>query len=353
MEEGLCTGGVILPGAQEVLGVPGDHRGADLCDVEFHRPAVTNGLVHNRVTVGDQAVVRQGPAVVGLALRHGAAGLHDVVLLDVHHGVHLHQPVGALQGHEVGRLVRDVQQQGEGGLIAHLLDLAFGGGLGRRLCGAGDGVEVGLLGPLVGQDEADVGLVRGDRGDAGVHIHVVADGDIVVPLGSQGHVPLAEHGVEEAVVVHAVVVVLLHDEFGVVHMVYPAGDIFIVSALAGDGVHQHSPLDVRAAEEADGLDHPGADPVGAALLVDLKHRVREHIGGVVEPQVAHEVPAEVLGGGVLHALVQPDHLRLLGHHVDDHVGGQAVGPVGEPLDQVSVGQGGHPHRAALIVDLGV
>ena len=73
----------------------------------------------------------------------------------------------------------------------------------------------------------------------------------------------------------------------------------------------------------------------------------------MEPQVAHEVPAEVLGGGVLHALVQADHLRLLGHHVDDQVGRQAVRPVGEPLDEVPIGQRGHPHRAALVVDLGV
>ena len=212
---------------------------------------------------------------------------------------------------------------------------------------------MGLLGPLVGEDEADVGLVRGDGGDAGVHIHVIADGDVVVPVGGQRHVPLAEHGVDEAVVVHAVVIVLLHDHVRVVHMVHPAGDLLVVLALAGDGVHQHRALDVRAAEEADGLHHPGADPVGVALLVDLKHRVGEHEGGIVEPQMSGQIAAEVLGGGVLHALVQADHLRLLGHHVDDQVGGQAVGPVGEPLDEIPVGQGGHPHRAALVVDLGV
>ena len=73
----------------------------------------------------------------------------------------------------------------------------------------------------------------------------------------------------------------------------------------------------------------------------------------MEPQVPVEVPAEVLGDGVLHALRQADHLRLLAHHVDDDIGGQAVSPVGEPLDEVPVAQGGHPHRAALVVDLGV
>ena len=73
----------------------------------------------------------------------------------------------------------------------------------------------------------------------------------------------------------------------------------------------------------------------------------------MEPQVAVEVAPEVLGGGVFHAFVQAHHLRLLGHHVDDEVGGQALGAVGEPLDDVAVGKAGHPHRAALVVDLGV
>ena len=69
--------------------------------------------------------------------------------------------------------------------------------------------------------------------------------------------------------------------------------------------------------------------------------------------MAVQVPAEMLRRGVLHALVQPHHLRLLRHHVDDEVGRQAVGAVGEPLDEIAVGKAGDPHRAALVVDLGV
>ena len=127
----------------------------------------------------------------------------------------------------------------------------------------------------------------------------------------------------------------------------------MVLALSRDGVHQHRALHVRAAEEADGPHDAGADPEGRALLVDLEDRLVEHHGGVVEPEVPVEVPAEVLRDGVLHALRQADHLHILAHHVDDEVGGQAVPPVGEPLDEVPVAQGGHPHRAALVVDLGV
>ena len=72
----------------------------------------------------------------------------------------------------------------------------------------------------------------------------------------------------------------------------------------------------------------------------------------MEAQVPLEIAAEVLGRGVLHPLVQPHHLHILGHHIHDQIGGQALGAVGEPLDEVGVGQGRHPHRAALVVDLG-
>ena len=295
----------------------------------------------------------QRGAVILFALRHRGTGGDDGILLHVDHGVHFHQPVVALERDEVGGLIGNVQQQGEGGVVAHLLHLALGRSLGRSLCRARHRVEAGLLGALVAQDEADVGLVGGHRGDAGVHIHIVVNGDVVVPFGGQRHVPLAKDGVEKAVVVAAIVVVLLDDQVGGVDAVHPGGDLLIIRTLAGDGVHQHRAVDVGTAEQADGFDHAGADPVGGAVIVDLKHRIGEHHGGVLEPQQTVEVAAEMLGGGVFHALVQAYHLGVLGHHVNDQIGGQAVGTVGKPLDQIAVPQRGDPHRAVLVVDLGV
>ena len=226
--------------------------------------------------------------------------------------------------------------------------------MGGPLGGAGGVVEPGLLGALVGQQEAQVGLVGIGGGDAGVHIHIVIQGDIIVALGGDGHVPLAQHGVDEAVDEGAVVVVLLHDQIRGVHIIHPGGYLLIVLALAGDGVAQYSALDVGAAEQADGLDDPGGDPPGLALLIDLKLGGGEHEGGVLEAQVAHDIAVKRLREGVLHPFLlgQADHLGLLGDHVHDHIGGQAAAPVGEPLDQVGIGDGGDPDRAALVVDLG-
>ena len=148
------------------------------------------------------------------------------------------------------------------------------------------------------------------------------------------------------------VVVLLHNEAGRIHVVHPGGHLLVVGALAGDGVHQDGPLDVGAAEEADGLDHPGGDPPGAAVLVDLELGRAEHVGGVLEAQVAHDVAVEGLREGVFHPVLQAHHSGLLGDHVHDDIGGQALGAVGEPLDEVGIGDGGDPDGAALVVDLG-
>ena len=246
-----------------------------------------------------------------------------------------------------------MQEQGEGGVVAKVLQLALGAVHGGVLRGPGAGVELGLLGPLVGEDKADVGLVAAGGGNAGVDIHVVVNGDIVVALGGDGHIPLAEDGVEKAVVVHAVVVVLLGDEIGVVEVIHPRRHLLIVLALTGDGVDQHAALHIHAAEEADGLYKPCADPVGGPLLVHLHHRLGKHEGGVTEPKMAVEVPAEVLGGGVLDALLKAHQLHALVHHVDNEVGREAVGTVGDPLDDVRVAESGNAHRPTLVVNLGV
>ena len=60
----------------------------------------------------------------------------------------------------------------------------------------------------------------------------------------------------------AVIVILLHDDIGGVQPVHPSRHSLIVLALAGDGVHQHGAVNIRAAEQTDGLDNAGTDPVG-------------------------------------------------------------------------------------------
>ena len=151
----------------------------------------------------------------------------------------------------------------------------------------------------------------------------------------------------------AVIVVLLDDELGRVDVVDPCGRLFIVFALARDGVDEHRAVVVRAAEQADGLFLLGADPVGRAVLVDLEDRLFKHIGRVRKAQVAVEVAGEMLGGRVLHAVIQTHDLDVLRDHVDDEVGGQPLRTVVEPLDDVAVAQRRDAHGAAVVVDLRV
>lgn len=68
--------------------------------------------------------------------------------------------------------------------------------------------------------------------------------------------------------------------------------------------------------------------------------------------MAHDVAVEGLREGVFHPVLQAHHSGLLGDHVHDDIGGQALGAVGEPLDEVGIGDGGDPDGAALVVDLG-
>ncbi|MPM48792.1 hypothetical protein SDC9_95519 [bioreactor metagenome] len=151
----------------------------------------------------------------------------------------------------------------------------------------------------------------------------------------------------------AVVVILLHHQLAVVHPVHPGGDIFVIRALAGDGVGEHRAMDIHAAKQADGFHNARADPIGNALLVNLKHRGVKHHGGELEAQVPVQVAAKVLRDGVLHALGKPDYVGVLRHHIDDEIGGQALGPVGKPLDKIAVGQRGNADRAPPVVNLGI
>ena len=214
---------------------------------------------------------------------------------------------------------------------------------------------MGFLGALVGQNEADVGFITDHRGDAGIHIHIVTDGNIVVAVRGHRHIALTEQGIDEAVHIGAVVVVLLDNQVGGIHMVHPLGHIvhLVVGALAADGIHQHGADNVRTAEQTDGAADTRAHPVGIALLIDLKSRLIKEVGGIVETQIAVEIASEMLRRGVANTVLQPVDFHILGHHVDDQIGGQAVGTVIEPLDDVAVAQGRHTDGAALVVDLGI
>ena len=224
------------------------------------------------------------------------------------------------------------------------------GGILRR---AGDVVVPGVLGALVDEDKAHVGLVLTGGGNAGVEVDIVVQGNVVIAVSGGGDALLTQPGVDPAVDQCAVVVVLLDQQVCVIHAVDPVGHFLIIGTLAGDSIYQNCAVGIRAAEQADGLDQTGAHPPGRAVLVDLKIHVAEHHGGVLETQGAVEVASEVFSGGVFHALAELYQLGLLRHHVDHDVAGQTLGAVIEPLDDVAIHQRCDADGLSLIVDLGV
>ena len=301
-----------------------------------------------------RSLFTQQAQIILLTGRHSVADAHQIELPHIDHGIFFYQLPVVLQGDEVGGLVGNIEQEREGGTVALILDHPLGGSPGRLLGGTGNGVEFGLFGALVAQEKAQIRLIAGSGGDAGVHIYVVVERNIVIALGRDLHVPLAEHGVDEPVDQRAVIVVLLHDERGEVNSVHPLRDLFMVGAFAGNSVHEHRSPDIRASKKTDGLDHTGTDPPGIAGLVNLKRGGGEKKGGILKAQMAHHVAIQRLGRGVFDSLAigKADHLDLLGDHIHHNVSGQTVGAVGEPPNKIGVFQGGHTDGTALIVDLG-
>ena len=196
---------------------------------------------------------------------------------------------------------------------------------------------------LVDEDKAHVGLISAGGGHAGIEVHVIVQGDIIVAFRGGGDALLTQPGVDPAVDIAAMVVVLLNQQVGIIDPIHPVGHLLHILGLAGDGVDQHGTLRVRAAEQADALHQPGADPPRSAVLVDLEVDIAEHHGGIAEAQRAVEVAAEVLAGGILDTVAELDEVGLLSHHIDHDISGQALGTVIEPLDDISIDQRGHPN----------
>ena len=59
---------------------------------------------------------------------------------------------------------------------------------------------------------------------------------------------MPENGVEETILILSVIVVLLHNQFSGIQTVNPSGNFLVILAFAGDGVDQHSAIDISAAE---------------------------------------------------------------------------------------------------------
>ena len=95
------------------------------------------------------------------------------------------------------------------------------------------------------------------------------------------------------------------------------------------------------------------DPPRGAALVELKGLLVKEVGGVAQLHVAVHVAREGLRVRVADGALEPHDLGLLRHHVNEHVGGDALVAVGEPLEEVRVDERAHAHGPALVVDLAV
>ena len=244
----------------------------------------------------------------------------------------LDEAFGVLQRHEIGGHAIHIHNKRKGRLIAVLLHLALRRLLRRRLCGAADAVQAGLLGHHVNHHEADGTLVCTHAGEAGEQI--TASVIVQNSLALRGAVFILIAEVQIAVHVLAFVVELRHDKIFRLHTVYPGGQLLngIGIALACGAVHHHGPCGLRQRKAAQ-VTVGGDDPVGPPGVIQLKAVIRQagegrgreaRIKQQVLPQVS---PRLILDGVAVHIF---HVLRVCGGH--RHISRCAV-HIGQPLEQ--------------------
>ena len=156
--------------------------------------------------------------------------------------------------------------------------------------------------------------------------------------------------------IHAVIIIELHQEFGGIHLIDPGRHILhrIIRTFPGHGVHQHNPAHRFSAEQADVEFFHRADPVRHAVVIDLEEKlVSENIGRKTEPDMPVQIPVKVFRLGIFDALLQHDALRILSGHVDADVSGNSVSLVGQPFDGTGIDQRRDTYRNIVIIDLSV
>ena len=276
-----------------------------------------------------------------------------MILLDIDHCVHFHQAGVIFKRHKVSGLVADIKQQRECSAVIEVLHHALGAVHSAELFGAGNGIECGLLGALIGKDKADIGFIAAGGGYSGVDIHVVIGRNIIVALGCSGYILLPKQRIDVAALVGAIVIVLIHNDLGRVNAIYPGRNIGIVLAFAGNGIDQYRPLNIGAAKQANPLDNAGANPIGCTFFINFEGGFIKDEGRILEPQMTVQVAAEMFGRCIVHSLRQTNNLHFLRHHIDDEVGRQTSTAVIEPLKDIAIPKRSNPNRAALIVDLSI
>ena len=270
---------------------------------------------------------------------------------DVDHRIHFDELGRIFEGDEVGGLSGDVQQQRKGCLIAEILYDAHRRLHGSRFGRTGSAVKMGFLCAHVAEQEAKVRLVGVGRGHAGIGVNVIVHRDIVVAAGGHRHIPLSEHRVDEAADEGPMVIILLHDQVGIVEGVHPGGNLLVIPAFTAHRIDQNRAPDIGSAEQSDRLDEAGRNPPWMSILIDFKFRGGKHKGGIGKTQMAQDIAVQRLRKGIFHPFGQADDGSFLRNHVHHHIGGKTASAVGDPFEEVGIADRSHPHRTALIVDL--
>ena len=225
----------------------------------------------------------------------------------------------------------------------------------RLFCRSFNLIKSRLHRPLVHQHKSDIGLITGNGRYTGVHPDIVIDRQVIIPVGSYQAVFLPEHTVEKPVLQGPVVIIKLHKKIRRICTVDPLRGILngIICRLSCNRIAEHDPANSHAAEQADIEFLYRTDPVRGSLLIHLKAQIVKNVGRITESQMTVDIPVEMVTGSVFHPLVELYKFGILGCHIDLYICRDSLAAVRQPLDNTGVFQRRHPHRAILIIYLGV
>ena len=108
-------------------------------------------------------------------------------------------------------------------------------------------------------------------------------------------------------------------------------------------------------------DKKGNASVSSGRYMALKTNVAYDAIGVlnldyevqVHSRMTVDIPVEMVTGSVFHPLVELYKFGILGCHIDLYICRDPLAVIGDPFDNARIFQRGHPHRAVVIIDLGV
>ena len=176
-----------------------------------------------------------------------------MILGHVDHAILFDQSRIVLECHSISRLSFNHQQDWERSVIIQMLYHTLSTFHSRKFLCTCNFIKFRFPCAQIGKDKADIGFITHNGGYAGIDIQVIALGDIIITFGSTYNTLLSNNRIEPAILIAAIPVILLHNNFRAVYIINPIRDIplFIAYTFTCYRIHRNNTFHIRTAEQHD------------------------------------------------------------------------------------------------------